>query len=411
MLPSILLWASFIFPIALFAFVASAWIYGRFWPEKTRRWGADKASPTFLPVSDLRDVAILIACYRGAGTIGDTVTAALKTGCDVFVVDDGSKQRKTNDSDEVVNDQTAETARAAGATVLELTQNGGKPKALFEAFYQLDLKYRYKAVAILDDDVTIEPDFITQSMQLMTEEVAIVVGKNITWWPKEFRWNVWLAKRAFSYWNYQLVIRHLQSLLGVMNCISGSNSVYRTETLEQVLVEKTPYIVDDTFWVLETHRRNLGRIVYAPKARAHLQDPTTFKDWYKQNLRWMWGTFQGVIGHKIGSKATRFDVAYLILIAQWVIYVLSAPIAIGVMVVSAIHAPWILLVFMAGYGIWVTAAAVQLRKPHLVLFIPAIIVTDFIYRFVFVHAFFKALKTPTVENCVWESPARIQRVT
>ncbi len=44
------------------------------------------------------------------------------------------------------------------------------------------------------------------------------------------------------------------------------------------------------------------------------------------------------------------------------------------------------------------------------LFIPAIIVSDFIYRFVFVHAFIKACKTPTVENCVWESPARIQRV-
>jgi cellulose synthase/poly-beta-1,6-N-acetylglucosamine synthase-like glycosyltransferase len=186
--------------------------------------------------------------------------------------------------------------------------------------------------------------------------------------------------------------------------------VYRTELLDQVLVEKTPYIVDDTFWVLETQRRNLGRIVYVSDAHALLQDPTNFKDWYKQTLRWMWGTFQGVIGHQVGRRATKFDFAYVLLILQWIVYVLSAPVAIVVLAISAVYAPWMLLVYMAGYGIWVTAAAIELRNPRLPLFIPAIIVSDFIYRFVFVHAFIKACKTPTVENCVWESPARIQRV-
>ena len=373
------------------------------------RWGKKDNSPRFGPVRDYKDVAILIACYRGEGTIGTTVEAALKTHCTVYVVDDGSKQRKASDPVDMPLDLTAETARQAGAIVLELPQNGGKPKALFEAYYQLKLRDRYKAVAILDDDVTIEPQFITRSLRLMTRKVAIVVGKNITWWPKSQRWNIWIAKRAFSYWNYQLVTRRLQSFFGVMNCISGSNSVYRTELLDQVLVEKTPYIVDDTFWVLETQRRNLGQIVYAPKARAYLQDPTNFKDWYKQNLRWLWGTFQGVIGHKVGRQVSRFDTAYVLLIMQWIIYVLSAPVALVLLTLAMFNAPWLVLVFIAGYGVWVTAAAIQLRQPRLILFIPAIIVSDFIYRFIFVHAFFKALRAPTVENCVWESPTRIQR--
>lgn len=407
---SILLWISLI--VALFAllFVSSARLYGYFRSEQVLQWGQQKASPRFKPIYDHKEVAILIACYRGSGTIGATVEAALKTGCDVYVVDDGSKQRKASDPDIMPLDQTSETARDAGATVLELTTNGGKPKALYDAYYGLALSKRYRAVAILDDDVTIKRNFIKRSLKMMTDEVAIAVGRNITWIPFEHRWNMWLAKRAFSYWNYQLVIRNLQSIFGVMNCISGSNSVYRTELLDQVLVEKTPYIVDDTFWVLETQRRNLGRIVYVPKAHAFLQDPTNFKDWYKQNLRWMWGTFQGVIGHKVGRRATKFDAAYMLLIFQWIIYVLSAPVAIVVMVVAAVVAPWMLLVYMAGYGAWVIAAAIQLRNWRLPLFIPSIIVSDFIYRWVFVHAFFKAWKTPTVENCVWESPARIQRV-
>ncbi len=400
---------SFIIPVLLLLFYFSASLYGRLKPRQVLEWGKQKASPRFKPITDYRDVAILIACYRGAGTIGATVKAALMTGCEVYVVDDGSKQRKASDPDIMPVDRTTEVARAAGATVLELPQNGGKPKALYEAYYQLGLGQRFKAIAILDDDVTIKRNFIRRSLKKMSTEVAIVVGKNITWIPHEQRWNMWLAKRAFSYWNYQLITRSIQSIFGVMNCISGSNSVYRSELLDQVLVEKTPYIVDDTFWVLETQRRNLGRIVYAPKAHALLQDPTNFKDWYKQNLRWMWGTFQGVIGHRVGRQATKFDVAYVLLILQWVVYVLSAPVAIVIMVVSAVAAPWVLLVYMAGYGLWVVAAAIQLRNPRLPLFIPAIIISDFIYRFVFVHAFIKACKSPTVENCVWESPARIQR--
>jgi cellulose synthase/poly-beta-1,6-N-acetylglucosamine synthase-like glycosyltransferase len=395
------LWLMLVVPFALLAVAGSGWLYGRIRPARVRQWSQKKAAPVFPPVQDHTRVAILIACFRGAGTIGETVRAARRTGCDVFVVDDGSKQKDPAD-------QTAFNARAAGATVLELPANGGKPKALYRAFHQLDLGARYDAVAILDDDVLIERHFIERSLEKMEDpSVAIAVGKNITWWPEEHRWNVWLAKRAFAYWNYQLTIRHIQSLFGVMNCISGSNSVYRSRLLEQVLVEKTPYIVDDTYWVLETQRRNLGKVVYAPRARAHLQDPTNFNDWYKQNLRWLWGTFQGIIGHRVGHQATKFDLAYVLLIAHWSLYILSTPLTIVVVIAIAINAPIFLTIFFAGYSFWVVAASIGLRQPRLLLFILPIMAVDIVYRFLFVHAFIKALRQPTVDNCVWESPARI----
>jgi cellulose synthase/poly-beta-1,6-N-acetylglucosamine synthase-like glycosyltransferase len=196
-----------------------------------------------------------------------------------------------------------------------------------------------------------------------------------------------------------------------MNCISGSNSVYRTELLDQVLTTPPPYIVDDTYWVLETHRRKLGKIVYAPKARAYLQDPTNFRDWYKQNLRWLWGTFQGVIGHKVGRTWSRFDIAYVTLMCHWAMYILSAPVFVAILIVVAVNAPLVLVTYLGGYGAWVVAAAVQLRRPRLALFIPAIVVADLIYRVVFVHALVKAIRQPTVEACVWDSPMRIKTTT
>lgn len=395
----VVIWVSSIIGLVLLLMAGGAWLYGYLNADKILAKANATPVWNFRALRDIKDVAILIACYNGEATIGSTVRSALKTHCDVYVVSDASP------------DATAEVARQAGATVLQLEKNSGKPAALLEGYKHFNLSERYKAVAILDDDVTIEPNFIRRCIKLMTSEVAIVVGKNITWWPDEQRWNIWLAKRAYSYWSYQLLIRRIQSFLGVMNCISGSNSVYRTELLDNVLHTMPPYIVDDTFWVLETHRRKLGKIVYAPKAHAYLQDPTNFRDWYKQNLRWLWGTFQGIIGHRVGKSWTRFDIAYVVLMCQWVIYVLSAPLAIWLLIIIGIQHPLAAALYLAGYGAWIACAAVQLRRPRLILFIPVIAVTDLLYRVIFVHALIKALRQPTVEKCVWDSPTRISTET
>ncbi|MDQ2973311.1 MAG: glycosyltransferase [bacterium] len=361
---------------------------------KSKIKNTDKTASRYKPV---RSVAILIASKNGEKTISKAVTAAMATGRSVFVVSDGS------------DDNTAGAARKAGAWVLELKENVGKPSALYAAYNHFNLSKRYDAVAILDDDVVIAEDFITKTKQTMDDDCAISVGKNITDWPESKKWNMWLASRAYSYWNYQITLRYIQSAYNVMNCISGSNSLYRTQVLDQVLSADTPYIVDDTYWTLETHRLKLGTIKYSRSAKAWLQDPTNFRDWYKQNLRWMWGTFQGIIGHKIGTKADKFHFAYVLMMLDWFIYILSGPITLYVIWSAGLENLHIsLLLLSLGYSAWLIAASIALRKPRLILFVPAIIVTDFIFRFIMVHAFIKALRQPTVERCVWNSPTRFE---
>ncbi|MBA3758101.1 glycosyltransferase family 2 protein [Candidatus Saccharibacteria bacterium] len=347
------------------------------------------------PYKPARRIAILIASKDGEKTIAQTVRAAAKNGRKVFVVSDGS------------TDKTASEAKKAGATVLALRKNIGKPSALHRAYKHFKLGKRFDAVAILDDDVLISRDFVILAKHLMGNDVAITVGKNITHWPDEKRWNIWLAARTYSYWCYQLTLRRLQSAANVMNCISGSNSLYRTEVLDQVLSGHTPYIVDDTYWTLETHRLGLGKIVYAPRAHAWIQDPTNFRDWYKQNLRWMWGTYQGIIGHQIGSQFNRFHMSYVFLMAEWILYIISGPICIWLILQGGPeHIPRQLLILASGYALWVVGAALSLKLPRLLFFIPAIAIADFIFRFLMVHAFFKALRQKTVLACVWDSPKR-----
>ncbi|MFV2083160.1 glycosyltransferase family 2 protein [Micromonospora sp. LOL_021] len=374
----------------------AAFGYGLLRPERVHRAARTRGvnHPRYSPIRH-DQVAVLVACRNGAGTIGAAVTAALRTGAPVFVVSDAS------------TDDTARRAADAGADVLDLAANVGKPAALHAGYRHFRLGARFRAVAILDDDVIIAENFVTEALATMTDQVAIAVGHNVTWWPREHRWNPWLAKRAYSYWNYQLFLRRIQSHFNVMNCISGSNSLYRVELLDRVLPQQPPYIVDDTYWVLETHRRGLGRVVYAPRATALLQDPTSLRDWYKQNLRWLWGTFQGILGHRVGRQVSTFDYAYLLLILHWVLYVAGAPVTVWVLATAGPGLLPGLLLLAAGQSIWVALAAWRLRHPQLLLLLPLIMVADLIYRVIFVHAAVKAVQQPTVDRCVWSSPERI----
>jgi poly-beta-1,6-N-acetyl-D-glucosamine synthase len=341
--------------------------------------------------------AFVIATLNGAATIGTTVAACARQA-DTFVVSDGS------------TDDTVGAATAAGATVaIQLESNVGKPAAIFELVQRLRLLDRYDLICIVDDDTIVDDDFVAETSAAFKPGVAVVCAKTASDWTLAQRWNPIVGMRAFGYWKYQAFVRRGQSALGVMNCISGSNSVYRSAFLREVLRRDTPYVVDDTYWVLEAHRRNLGRVVYCPTTVAHIQEPTTIRSWYKQNLRWMWGTFQGIVGHKVGRRVTRFDAAYVGLIFDWLLYALITPTILGFVVATSRDDPARLahigLLYAAGYAVWALIGAIALRKWRLFVLWPALLVIDWISRVNLVHAAIKALREPTAE-CRWESPAR-----
>jgi cellulose synthase/poly-beta-1,6-N-acetylglucosamine synthase-like glycosyltransferase len=342
-------------------------------------------------------VAVLIASRNGEATIGDTIRSIATQAAGVYVVSDAS------------TDRTAEVARAAGAQVIALAANVGKPAALHTLIASERIIERYDFVTILDDDTIVADDFVAKSLAAFRDDVAIVTGRTESRRAHgRARLNPLLASRAFAYWRYQVTLRRGQSALGVMNCISGSNSMFRSSILAKVVVANTPYIVDDTFWTMEVQRRKLGKIVYAPGAVAAVCDPTNLRDWYKQNLRWLWGTCQGFIGHRVGSKPTLFDVTSVLLMLDWILYVFGAPL---VLVLFMMHHPFTsfehyVLFYAAGLGLWLTLASLATRRPEIVLMAPVIALLDFVYRVIFIHAAIKAIRQPRVESCTWSSPKR-----
>ena len=343
------------------------------------------------------NVCVLIATKNGAETLQETIEHAC-TQADVYVVSDGS------------TDKTISVAKRAGATVLGLRKNIGKPAALRRGFHKFNLS-QYEFILVLDDDTRLAPDFVHEALLVYDkhDDAVAVSGKTMSDWRHGQRWNGWVAARALGYWRYNWAVKVGQSALNAITVLPGSNTVFRTDTFAALLKRDVRYIVDDTQWCLDIQTENMGRILHTSHAVAYVQDPGTLREYYKQMLRWMWGSFQGVRGHKIGRRLSWFSFTYSMLILDWVLYVLLWP-AILVTVGWSAYQSDNILTFLGWYFglylLWCCVSGIFLRRWRLPLLMPWVVIVDWVNRVIFIHAFIKAWRQPVVESCKWESPAR-----
>jgi biofilm PGA synthesis N-glycosyltransferase PgaC len=355
--------------------------------------------------------AVLIACKNGEATIGSTVRSAAGQA-DVYVVSDGS------------TDRTAQVAAEAGAYVLTYKQSRGKPAALRGGNRGFRLSEQYRYVAVLDDDTTIEPDYVEQLEAKLDADprIAAASGRIDSLWDHTRRWNPFIAMRAFMYWSYQVTIKRGQNALRVVNVICGANTVFRAEVFAQLIEEEVPYAIDDMFWLAEIVRSKLGRVEYVHAARSWTMDPYTFRDWYRQTVRWSWAQFQSIRGHRLGRPLERdksrrlgvrlswFDVAYLALLLDWAPYMLEPVLIVPVafFLRGWIDPVWLLLFYLGASFAWMGVAAAALRRPRLLVLAPVLVLLDAVYRVAMLHACVKAIVTPTTETCTWDSPTRFR---
>jgi len=357
--------------------------------------------------------AVLIACKNGEATVGAVVRSAI-TQADVFVVSDGS------------TDRTAAEARRTGASVLSREVSGGKPDALRAAVAHFGITERYEYVVVLDDDTTIDAEYVERITRRMDADprIAVASGRIESVWNHAQRWNPMVAMRAFMYWSYQCTIKRGQNALRVVNVICGANSVFRAAVFAELVEDDAPYAIDDMYWLAEIVRRQLGRVEYVHDARSWTIDPHKFGDWYRQTVRWSWGQFQSIRGHRLGlpiqpdrtrrlrMRFSWFDVAYLALLADWLPYMLEPLAIVPVMIFASswINPLWFPAFYFGSSLVWISIGAVAMRKPRLVLLAPAIIALDLVYRVTMMHATVKAIRRPRVAECRWDSPTRFDLV-
>ena len=201
--------------------------------------------------------------------------------------------------------------------------------------------------------------------------IAAASGRIDSLWDHTRRWNPYIAMRAFMYWSYQVTTKRGQNALHVVNVICGANTVFRIDVFGQLIDDDVPYAIDDMYWLAEIVRRDLGRVEYVHAARSWTIDPHTFRDWYRQTVRWSWAQFQSVRGHHLGSPLQRdrtrrlgfrfswFDLAYLGLLLDWLPYMLEP-----LLIVPAVFllSPWIDWQWFAIFYLATQLHLVRLRR-------------------------------------------------
>ena len=270
------------------------------------------------------DVAVLVAAHNEEMVIAETIRAARRmvAPTNIFVVSDGS------------TDGTAQIARAAGVTVLELNPNRGKAGALAAGIESFGLCARFEVVLLLDADTHLSPGYLRSALPLFDDpEVVAVAGRARTIddraSPTRFG-RFLLAYRERLYLIVQLLMKFGQAArwANAVTIVPGFASMYRTSALANIDVVGAGLVIEDFNMTFEVHARRLGRIEFHPWAAvACTQDPDRLTDYVKQVRRWILGFWQTVRRHRLRPGVFGVTLALFIveLITSSVLFVLVLP--------------------------------------------------------------------------------------
>ena len=197
----------------------------------------------------------------------------------VIVVDDGST---TTDCAEMVR------RKYPGVVFVRYEQNRGKRHAQQEASKYLDGAF----VITLDSDAVVEYDALTKLVTpLLNDERLGATTGNVK--VLDYDENFLTRMIAARYWNAFSLERKALSSYGIVTCCSGVLSAYRRTLWD----EKLPAYTSQTFLGVpctygdDRHLTNLllrdgWRITLANDAVVHTAVPTTYRQFFRQQLRW-----------------------------------------------------------------------------------------------------------------------------
>ncbi len=274
------------------------------------------------------DVAVLMAAHDEELVIEHSLQAiaALVPIGNVHVVSDFS------------TDRTAELARRAGARVLETKTNVGKAGALQLGIEDFGLAERFEAVLILDADTQLDPRYFEVALPLLDDPrvVAVAGCAQTRWHPRELSplGAMIVAHRQRIYTLTQWLLKYGQTWRGVnaTHIVPGFASIYRSRALEQIDINPPGLVIEDFNMTFEVHAKRLGRIAFAPGARAYTQDPSRYLDYVRQTRRWALGLWQTLRRHRPGSGV--FSAAVALLVAELLtssVFFLLMPLALLVL--------------------------------------------------------------------------------
>jgi poly-beta-1,6 N-acetyl-D-glucosamine synthase len=235
------------------------------------------------PQSDLPGVSIIVPAYNeeaGIEACVRTLLASQYPQFEVIVVDDGS------------TDETASIVTDLGLPGLRLIHqdNAGKPAALNTGIADA----RHDVLVLVDGDTVFEPDALMQLVAPLADPTVGAVSGNTKVGNRSGLIGRWQHVEYVIGFNLD---RRMFDVLRCMPTVPGAIGAFRRRTLDQVGGVSDDTLAEDTDLTMAICRAG-WRVVYAPRARAWTEAPSTLGQLWRQRYRWCYGTMQAMWKHR-----------------------------------------------------------------------------------------------------------------
>lgn len=230
-------------------------------------------------------VSVIVPAYNEEKTILDTVKSVLSSDYpkfEVVVINDGSK-------DNTLIKLQKKYGKHKKVTILD-KKNGGKSSASNHGI--LAAKYDY--VVCIDADTIMLPDTIAKLMRnFIKPNIAGVSGNIHVGNYESFLTQTQRAEYIYG----QSFDKEIFSLVNAIPVVPGALGVWKKDLVIEVGGYSNETLAEDTDLTLRI--RKLGKkIVYERDAIAITEAPSSIRDFFKQRVRWQYGTLQCLWKHK-----------------------------------------------------------------------------------------------------------------
>lgn len=229
-------------------------------------------------------ISVLVPAYNEEGYVGRTIQALLnadypRSKLDVVVIDDGS------------TDETLAEARSFASDVVTVVtkKNGGKYSALNYGM----LFSESEIIVTVDADSLVSDDALKQIVAPFERRENVgAVASNVTIWNRD---SLITRCQQLEYTIGVNIYRRVLDYFGIVLVVPGCLGAYRREVLEEVFGYDPETLTEDFDVTLKVLRS--GRRVTVSEARVYTEAPSTWKDLYKQRLRWYRGNYMTTFKH------------------------------------------------------------------------------------------------------------------
>ncbi|MEI7615949.1 MAG: glycosyltransferase family 2 protein [Actinomycetota bacterium] len=246
-----------------------------------------------------------------------------------------------------------------------------------------------------DADTKVEPDLLKEVRKYTKSKPALIVGTVTSQKNKLIS-----AYRVYEYGFSHRLFKTAQSHMGAITVAPGCISFYRADVMKQLDFSKKT-LTEDYDLTIQIHRKKLGNIIYAPKARVITQDPPTIGDYIKQMNRWYTGAWQNMFNYKLYIPKDKLSVEVILLTLDTLVW-------IALLILSLAHPLFMLTMYgLSMMSMWAIAIVVILMEKQFwaIKYIPLFGIFQFLNLCIFVSSFFRTIFMGT-KTLSWQKVGR-----